>query len=165
VVSNCWFLGDLDRFDRKTRLVPNMIRISIADRTIMIFLGTWLIAKLHWILYIFGGSLLFAGIKTIHSFIKNCQQQTPESIENNLIIQLINKVFKITNDTTTEKFIIYKYKNHNNSYLKLVDKIIDDIDLIKYWKLKNNLYTNTYICNECKLNNNIYVHFDIDFIL
>ena len=57
---------------------------------------------------------------------------------------------------------IYKYKNHNNIYLNLIDKIIDDSDLINYWKLQNRLYINTYICKACKENSNIYVHFDID---
>ena len=36
---------------------------AIVMRTIMIFAGVWLIAKFHWLLYIFGAFLLITGIK------------------------------------------------------------------------------------------------------
>jgi tellurite resistance protein TerC len=36
---------------------------AIVMRTIMIFAGVWLIAKFHWLLYVFGAFLLITGIK------------------------------------------------------------------------------------------------------
>jgi tellurite resistance protein TerC len=36
---------------------------AIVMRTVMIFAGVWLIAKFHWLLYVFGAFLLFTGIK------------------------------------------------------------------------------------------------------
>jgi tellurite resistance protein TerC len=36
---------------------------AIIMRTVMIFAGVWLIAKFHWILYVFGAFLLITGIK------------------------------------------------------------------------------------------------------
>ncbi len=36
---------------------------AIEMRTIMIFAGVWLIAKFHWLLYVFGAFLLITGIK------------------------------------------------------------------------------------------------------
>ncbi len=36
---------------------------AIVLRTIMIFAGVWLIAKFHWLLYVFGAFLLITGIK------------------------------------------------------------------------------------------------------
>jgi tellurite resistance protein TerC len=36
---------------------------AIVMRTVMIFAGVWLIAKFHWILYVFGAFLLITGIK------------------------------------------------------------------------------------------------------
>ncbi len=36
---------------------------SLVLRAVMIFVGTWLIAQFHWILYVFGAFLVFTGIK------------------------------------------------------------------------------------------------------
>jgi tellurite resistance protein TerC len=36
---------------------------AIVMRTIMVFAGVWLIAKFHWVLYVFGAFLLITGIK------------------------------------------------------------------------------------------------------
>lgn len=38
---------------------------AIVMRLVMIFLGTWLVSKFHWVLYVFGFFLIYSGIQML----------------------------------------------------------------------------------------------------
>ena len=69
-------------------------------RSIMIVVGATLVSQFHWILYIFGAFLLFSGIKMFKS------SEDSGDIENNFIIKLLKRNFKITNNYHGEKFFV-----------------------------------------------------------
>lgn len=75
---------------------------AIVMRTIMIFAGVWLIAKFHWILYIFGAFLLITGIKMWWF-----ADEKPD-LENNPVIRWIRRHMKVTDELHGERFFIMR---------------------------------------------------------
>jgi len=75
---------------------------AIVMRTIMIFAGVWLIAKFHWILYVFGAFLLITGIKMWWF-----ADEKPD-LENNPVIRWIRQHMKVTDELHGERFFIMR---------------------------------------------------------
>ena len=69
-------------------------------RAILIGIGSIMVAKFGWIIYIFGGFLLFTGFKMAF--------QTDKEIEpeNNIIIRTFKKLFPVTHEYHDGKFIV-----------------------------------------------------------
>lgn len=91
------------------RLVLNYGIIgAIIFRLLMIFGGIWLINKIHWILYIFGGILIISGGKILISdlFIRN--KKHDNNLNNNFIIQILSKYCRTTKELFAEQFFIIK---------------------------------------------------------
>ena len=62
---------------------------SLVLRAVMIFVGTWLIAQFHWILYVFGAFLVFTGIKMWWA-----AGQEPD-LASNPVLRWINRRMKV----------------------------------------------------------------------
>lgn len=75
---------------------------AIVMRTIMIFAGAWLIAKFHWILYVFGAILLITGIKMWWF-----AGEKPD-LANNPIIRWIRGHMNVTSELHGERFFVIK---------------------------------------------------------
>jgi tellurite resistance protein TerC len=75
---------------------------AIVLRTIMIFAGVWLIAKFHWILYVFGAFLLITGIKMWWF-----ADEKPD-LANNPLIKWIRNHMKVTDELHGERFFVTK---------------------------------------------------------
>ena len=75
---------------------------AIVMRTIMIFAGVWLIAKFHWILYVFGAFLLITGIKMWWF------AETKPDLANNPMINWIKGHMKMTNTLEGERFFVFR---------------------------------------------------------
>ncbi len=73
---------------------------AIVMRTIMIFAGVWLIAKFHWILYLFGAFLLITGVKMWWF-----ADDKPD-LANNPLIKWIRKHMKVTDELLGERFFV-----------------------------------------------------------
>jgi tellurite resistance protein TerC len=73
---------------------------AIVMRTVMIFAGVWLIAKFHWILYIFGAFLLITGIKMWWF-----AEEKPD-LAKNPVIRWIRGHINVTETLQGEKFFI-----------------------------------------------------------
>ena len=73
---------------------------AIVMRTVMIFAGVWLIAKFHWILYVFGAFLLVTGVKMWWF-----AGEKPD-LENNLLVKWLRRHMKITNELEGERFFV-----------------------------------------------------------
>ena len=70
---------------------------AIVLRALMILLGAFLIAKFHWVFYIFGAFLLITGIKMATG-----GDEQPD-LEQNLVIRWVRKHMKITSEFDGEK--------------------------------------------------------------
>lgn len=75
---------------------------AIILRVLMILLGAWLIAKFHWILYLFGAFLLITGIKMF------IFADSEPNLANNPILKWLKKHIRITDDYHGDKFWTYK---------------------------------------------------------
>lgn len=75
---------------------------AIVMRFIFITLGVWLVAKFHWILYLFGMFLVYTGLKIL--FVAD---EEPD-LENNPLLRWSRKHLRITKELVGERFFIKK---------------------------------------------------------
>lgn len=75
---------------------------AIILRVLMILLGAWLIAKFHWVLYLFGAFLLITGVKMFIFADKE------PNLAENAILKWLKKHVRITDDYHGDKFWIIK---------------------------------------------------------
>ena len=72
---------------------------ALVFRGLMIFLGVILLAKFGWMMYVFGGFLLYSAFKMIGS-------DDHVSLEDNPTIKLLKRVFPVTKDYHGDKFFV-----------------------------------------------------------
>jgi tellurite resistance protein TerC len=75
---------------------------AIVMRTMMIFAGVWLIAKFHWLLYVFGAFLLITGIKMWWF-----ADEKPD-LATNPVIRWMRGHMKVTDELHGERFFVMK---------------------------------------------------------
>jgi len=75
---------------------------AVVMRTIMIFAGVWLIAKFHWLLYVFGAFLLITGIKMWWF-----AEHKPD-LAKNPVVKWIRAHMNVTNELHGERFFVMK---------------------------------------------------------
>ena len=73
---------------------------AIVMRTVMIFAGVWLIAKFHWLLYVFGAFLLITGIKMWWF-----AEEKPD-LAGNPVVKWIRAHMNVTNVLHGERFFV-----------------------------------------------------------
>jgi len=97
---------------------------ALVLRAILIVLGAWLIAKFHWILYIFGAFLVFTGIKmwwaTGHSI----------DFEKNLMIIWVRRHIKVSSNYDGEKLFTQVDGVRMATPMLLVIALIGFIDIV-----------------------------------
>jgi len=71
---------------------------AIVLRTVMILLGSWLIAEFHWVLYLFGAFLLATGLKMWWA-----AGQEPD-LESNPALKLLRRVMPVSKSFDGERF-------------------------------------------------------------
>ena len=71
---------------------------AIVLRTVMILVGSWLIAQFHWILYVFGAFLLITGIKMWWAAGKE------PDLESNPALKLLRRLMPVSKGFDGEKF-------------------------------------------------------------
>lgn len=97
---------------------------AIVMRTVMILAGAWLIAKFHWILYIFGAFLLITGIKMFWF-----ADQKPD-LEKNPIIKWLRGHMNITTELHGERFFVMRNGVRYATPLFLALVLVETSDLI-----------------------------------
>jgi tellurite resistance protein TerC len=75
---------------------------AVVMRTIMIFAGVWLIAKFHWLLYVFGAFLLITGVKMWWF-----ADEKPD-LASNPVVKWIRGHMNVTNELQGERFFVMK---------------------------------------------------------
>ena len=91
--------------------VPNMyqrrvlvygVLAAVLLRVVMVLIGSYLISKFEWILYLFGAFLLFTGIKMCFG------HDDDADLTQNKIVKFTKKIFKTTDEYHKEHFFIIK---------------------------------------------------------
>ena len=97
---------------------------ALVMRGVMIWLGVTLVARFHFVLYIFGAFLLLTGIRMLGG-------KSPElNFDNNLVLRLARRFLPLTNEYHGPKFIVRKGNYRCLTPLALVLIVIDVMDLI-----------------------------------
>jgi tellurite resistance protein TerC len=99
---------------------------AVMMRFLFIFLGSALISQFHWILYVFGAFLVFAGIRM---FI-NRNKETGIDTENHTVVKLASKYFAVHPNFEGGRFFVRINHKRLITPLFLVLLIIEVTDLI-----------------------------------
>lgn len=97
---------------------------ALIMRAIFIAAGVTLLNRFHWIVYIFGGILIYSGIKL---FRQRGAQIHPES---NPLVRGFRKFFRVTNDYEGDRFFVRRGALRYATPLALVLIIIETTDLL-----------------------------------
>ena len=97
---------------------------ALIMRASFIFAGVALINRFHWIVIIFGGFLIFTGIRML------IQKEEPADPERNLIIKFFRKFLPVTNAFHNDRLFIKQNRKLYATPLFLVLVIIETSDLI-----------------------------------
>ncbi|HRK54022.1 MAG TPA: TerC family protein [Cyclobacteriaceae bacterium] len=97
---------------------------ALVMRGIFIFAGVELIARFHWLIYIFGGFLVYTGIKIVSS---GDMKIDPEK---NPVIKLARRFFSVTEKFEGDKFFVKRDGKKWATPLFLVLVLIESTDLI-----------------------------------
>jgi len=98
---------------------------ALIMRGIFIFAGVTLINRFHWVVLIFGGFLVFSGIKML--FQKETSSVSPEK---NALVRLFRKFLPVTEMLHEDKLIVRLDKKFYATPLFLVLLVIESTDLI-----------------------------------
>ena len=93
-------------------------------RLTMIFIGATLINRFHWIIYIFGGFLVYTGIKMFR------QEDTDIQPEENPIVHVVTRYIPITRHYEDQKFFTRVDGRLTGTLLLLVLVIVEVTDLV-----------------------------------
>jgi tellurite resistance protein TerC len=97
---------------------------AIVLRTVMILLGSWLVAQFHWLLYVFGAFLLITGIKMWWA-----SGQEP-NLDDNPALKLLRRLMPVSKHFDGEKFFTMENGKRIATPLLLVVALVGVIDVI-----------------------------------
>jgi TerC family integral membrane protein len=97
---------------------------AVFMRLTIVLSGTWLFAKFHWILYLFGIILLISGIKMLFP------EKSEKNISKNPLLNYLRKHIRLTEKIQNEKFFVKQNKLWYATPLFLVLIAIEISDLI-----------------------------------
>lgn len=97
---------------------------ALVMRVIMIFLGTALIERFHWVIYIFGAFLIYTGLKM---FGGGDDEIEPED---NPVVKFVTRFVPISRSYDEEKFFTLKDGKHVGTLMFLVLIIVEVTDLV-----------------------------------
>ena len=97
---------------------------AIVLRTVMILLGSWLIAEFHWVLYLFGAFLLATGLKMWWA-----AGQEPD-LESNPALKLLRRVMPVSKSFDGERFFTIENGKRIATPLLLVIALVGLTDVI-----------------------------------
>jgi tellurite resistance protein TerC len=97
---------------------------ALVMRVIFIFAGIELIHKFHWLIYIFGGFLVFTGVRMVTS------SDTQLKPEKNPLVKLARKLFSVTESFEGDRFFVKRSGKTWATPLFIVVILIEGTDLI-----------------------------------
>ncbi len=100
------------------------IFMALVLRMVMIFAGTELVERFHWLIYIFGAFLIYTGIKM---FSDDEEGFNPEESP---IVRFTTRFIRISKHYDGEKFFVVKDGKRTGTLLLLVLIVINVVDLV-----------------------------------
>jgi tellurite resistance protein TerC len=97
---------------------------ALVMRLTMIFIGAALIERFHWIIYIFGGFLVYTGIKMFR------QEELDIQPEQNPMVRLVTRFLPISKSYDEEKFFTNRNGKRVGTLLLLVLIVVEVTDLV-----------------------------------
>src|SRR5688572_22456011 len=97
---------------------------ALVMRLTMIFVGAALINRFHWIIYIFGGFLVYTGIRMF------TQKETELEPEHNPVVKLVTRLVPIVRHYDEEKFFTRVNGKLTGTLLLLVLVVVEFTDLV-----------------------------------
>lgn len=100
------------------------IFMALVLRMVMIFAGTELVERFHWLIYIFGAFLIYTGIKM---FSDDEEGFNPEE---SAVVRFTTRFIRISKHYDGEKFFVVKDGKRTGTLLLLVLIVINVVDLV-----------------------------------
>lgn len=97
---------------------------AIILRTMMILIGGWLVAEFHWVMYVFGAFLLFAGVKTWFALGKRFD------LESNFALKILRRVMPVSDSFDGERFFTVQQGQRMGTPLLLVVAMVGFTDVV-----------------------------------
>src|SRR5262245_26852615 len=97
---------------------------ALIMRLTMIFIGAALLNRFHWIIYIFGGFLVYTGIKMFR------HEDTEMHPDENPVVKLVTRFFPITDYYEGKRFFIKVNGKLTGTLLLLVLVVVEVTDLV-----------------------------------
>ncbi len=97
---------------------------ALVLRAIMILAGGWMLQQFHWLLYVFGGFLLFTGVKMWFS------AGTEMSLTENPALKLLRRVMTVSKHYDGEKFFTFENGRRVATPLLMVVVVIEFSDVV-----------------------------------
>jgi tellurite resistance protein TerC len=97
---------------------------ALVMRLTMIFVGATLIERFHWIIYIFGGFLVYTGIKMFR------QEEIDIQPDQNPLVRLVTRFLPIDRHYEEEKFFTKLNGRRTGTLLLLVLMVVEVTDLV-----------------------------------
>ncbi len=97
---------------------------ALVMRLTMIFVGATLINRFHWIIYIFGGFLIYTGIKMFR------HEEIEVQPERNIAVRAVTRFLPITRHYEDEKFFTRENGKRTGTLLLLVLVVVEVSDLV-----------------------------------
>ena len=97
---------------------------AIVLRTVMILIGSWLVAEFHWVLYLFGAFLMVTGFKMWHASGK------PPVLEDNAVLKMLLRVMPVSDRIDGEHFFTVQSGRHIATPLLMVVAMVGITDVI-----------------------------------
>jgi tellurite resistance protein TerC len=97
---------------------------ALVMRGVFIFLGVAVLGRFHWIMYLFGGMLLFTGARLAWG------ESIPKDPRENFFVRLLMKWFPFTTDYHGGHFWVYQGRKRVGTPLLLALVVIEVTDLI-----------------------------------
>ena len=97
---------------------------ALVMRLTMIFVGAALINRFHWIIYIFGGFLIYTGIKMFR------HEEIDVQPEKNILVRAVTSFLPITRHYEEEKFFTKVNGKRTGTLLLLVLMVVEVTDLV-----------------------------------
>jgi tellurite resistance protein TerC len=94
-------------------------------RGVLIFAGAALIERFHWVLYIFGAFLVFAGIRMFRS-----EGEETIDLENNRILKFVRRFIPVTNSYQGQLFFVYEQGQRMATPLFMVLILVEFTDVL-----------------------------------
>ncbi|HYZ49645.1 MAG TPA: TerC/Alx family metal homeostasis membrane protein [Nitrososphaeraceae archaeon] len=90
---------------------------AIIMRVGLILAGVSLLESFHWMIYIFGGLLLFTAIRMLIQKKNEHGEKTEMTIEKNIAVRIMKKFVPITFELDNDKFLLRKSNNNGHKLL------------------------------------------------